>query len=76
MKILALIASLLVFGCSHIPISGGTIGPCYGSARKYQDFVCFYDVNKDKEPDIALIYTWDGDRLVLTDTVMMDEFRK
>jgi hypothetical protein len=76
MKTLMLIVSLLFIGCSHMPTQEASIGPCYGSARTYQGFVCFYDVDKDQNPDIALIYTWDGERLTLIDTAMIDEFRK
>jgi len=80
MKTIIILACFLcVVGCSHLPVNidGKSIGPCYGSAQAYQDtMACFYDVDNDKEPDIALIYAWTGERLVLIDTIMIDEFLK
>ena len=78
MKTLAMLACIFwVVGCSHlsVEINERAIGPCYGSAQLYQDtMACFYDVDNDQDPDIALVYAWTGERLVLIDVMMMDEF--
>ena len=54
-----------------------TIGPCYGSMTPTPGtYICMYDVDKDKEPDIALVYGWTGEELELIATLMIDELNQ
>ena len=68
MKPLIIILLIICVGCSAAQIvpDERTIGPCYGSFYLSEEIMgCFYDVDKDKEPDIVLFYAWTGEELVL-----------
>jgi hypothetical protein len=51
------------------------IGHCYGGGNEGANiYSCYYDVDHDKKPDITLLYSWDGERLVLIDVLMPKEY--
>ena len=80
MKLLKILISVMVAlfftGCTGAMINK-TIGPCYGSGYPMPGFMsCYYDVDHDSKPDIVLIYKWNGEILVLVDTMMITEYNQ
>ena len=53
------------------------VGPCYGGGEVMPNVMaCFYDVDQDENPDIILMYSWDGESLSLIQALMPEEFNE